>query len=327
MNISNVKVRLTEEDILTILEEFLNIKELNIYNIKIGELIEVKGSYKKGIKINFEVTLGLGSIDNNVLKLRLFKVKLGILRVCTGLANYILKKILKSFEYMGIVVEKKTLFVDFKKLCKHIPLVEFNLKHIILFENSAEVYVEDLIYKDNKEVLSLDELKDKLKEEEKTEAVTREDCGYSKVRCDALEKIPEGYREVGEYMMLVPDITNLLYSLMKDEKVDKKTKMLIGAAITYILLPVDIISDSVPIIGKMDDIGIGLVLLDKIIDNVNEEVILKHWKGNREFIIKIKELKNDLFNSIGRKNTLMAISGCFIGAKKLIYRIRKIKRR
>ncbi|KGM97455.1 hypothetical protein Z968_03430 [Clostridium novyi A str. 4552] len=322
MNISNVKVRLTEEDILTILEEVLNIKELDIYSIKIGELIEVKGSYKKGLKINFEATLGLGSIDDNVLKLRLFKIKFGILKVCTSLANYILKKILKSFEYMGITVEKKTLFVDFKSLCKYIPLVEFTLKHIILFKNSAEVYVEDLIYKDNKEVLSLDELKDKLKEEEKTEAVTTEECGYSKVRYDALEKIPEGYREVGKYMMLIPDITNLLYSLMKDEKVDKKTKMLIGAAITYIVLPGDIIPDSVPIIGKMDDIGIGLVLLDKIIDSVNEEVILKHWKGNREFIIKIKELKNDLFNSIGRKNTLMAINGCLIGAKKLIYRKR-----
>lgn len=125
--------------------------------------------------------------------------------------------------------------------------------------------------------------------------------------------------------MVLPDITNLLYSLMRDEKVDKKTKILIGLAITYVLLPVDIIPDSIPVIGKMDDIGIGLVLLDKIIDSVDEEIILKHWKGNREFIIKIKELKNNLFNSIGRKNTLMAINGCLIGAKKLIYRKRNSK--
>ena len=322
MNISNVKVRVTEKDILTILEEFLNVKELNICNIKIGELIEVNGSYKKGIKFNFQVTLGLGSIDNNVLKLRVFKVKVGVLRICTGLANYILKKVLKSFEYMGLTVEKKTLFIDFKKLCKYIPLVEFKLKHITLYENNAEVYVEDLIYKDKKEVLSLEELKDKLKEDE---AVVTEDTGYSKVRCDAIEKIPEDYRDFGEYIMLLPDITNLLYSLMRDEKVDKKTKILIGSAITYALLPVDIIPDSIPIIGKVDDIGIGLILLDKIIDSVDEETILKHWKGKREFIIKIKELKNDLFNSMGRKNTLMAINGCLIGAKKLIYRKRNSK--
>ncbi|KEH89463.1 hypothetical protein Z965_02710 [Clostridium novyi A str. BKT29909] len=326
MNISNVKVRVTEKDILTILEEVLNIKELNIYNIKIGELIEVKGSYKKGIKFNFQVTLGLGSIDDNVLKLRVFKVKVGVLRICTGLANYILKKVLKSFEYMGLTVEKKTLFIDFKKLCKYIPLIEFTLKHITLFENNAEVYVEDLIYKDKNDVLSLDELKDKLKEDEvKDEAVVTEDTGYSKARCDAIEKIPEDYRDFGEYIMVLPDITNLLYSLMRDEKVDKKTKILIGLAITYVLLPVDIIPDSIPVIGKMDDIGIGLVLLDKIIDSVDEEIILKHWKGNREFIIKIKELKNNLFNSIGRKNTLMAINGCLIGAKKLIYRKRNSK--
>lgn len=326
MNISNVKVRVTEKDILTILEEVLNIKELNIYNIKIGELIEVKGSYKKGIKFNFQVTLGLGNIDDNVLKLRVFKVKVGVLRICTGLANYILKKVLKSFEYMGLTVEQKTLFIDFKKLCKYIPLVEFTLKHITLFENNAEVYVENLIYKDKKDVLSLDELKDKLKEDEvEHEAVVTEECGYSKVRCDAIEKIPEDYRELGEYIMLLPDITNLLYSLMRDEKVDKKTKILIGFAITYALLPVDIIPDSIPLIGKVDDIGIGLILLDKIIDSVDEETILKHWKGNREFIIKVKELKNNLFNSVGRKNTLMVINGCLIGAKKLIYRKRNSK--
>lgn len=326
MNISNVKVRVTEEDILTILQESLNIQELNINSIKIGELIEVRGSYKKGIKVSFQVTLGLGSIDDNVLKLRVFKVKVGVLRICTGLANYILKKILKSFEYMGLTVENKVMFIDFKKLCKYIPLVEFTLKHITLFENNAEVYVEDLIYKDSKDVLSLDQLKDKLKEDEaEDEAATTEENSYTKVRYDALEKIPEDYKEVGEYIMLLPDITNLLYSLMRDEKVDKKTKILIGSAIAYVLLPVDIVPDSIPVIGKMDDIGIGLILLDKIIDSVSEEIILKHWKGNREFIKKIKKFKNDLFNLVGRKNTLMVINGCLVGAKKLIYRKRNSK--
>src|SRR3712207_7101372 len=64
------------------------------------------------------------------------------------------------------LVPDTTLFRSFNILCKYIPSVDFVLKHITLFQNSAAVYIENLVYKDNKEVLSLSDLKDKINRSE-----------------------------------------------------------------------------------------------------------------------------------------------------------------
>ncbi|KEI01175.1 YkvA family protein [Clostridium botulinum] len=323
MNISNINVRITEKDLLSIIEDNLKIKELNINNIEIGELIKVRGVYKKGINIKFEAILGLGSIKDNVLKLRIFKLKVGIFPIWTSLVNIIVKNILKNFKDIGITLEKKLIFIDFNILCNYIPSVDFVLKHITLFKNSAEVYVENLVYKDDKEVLSLSDLKDKISNEKNEdinndEAVTKQEDGYFKIREDVKCKFSKEYDAIGEYILLIPDIMVLLYRLMKDYRIDKKLKVSIGSLIAYLALPVDIIPDSIPILGKIDDFGIGFMLLDKIIDNIPEKIILEHWQGRVNIITKVKEVKGILFDSLGRKNTLMALNGCIVGLKKLI---------
>src|SRR3712207_9490795 len=87
------------------------------------------------------------------------------------------------------LVPDTTLFRSFNILCKYIPSVDFVLKHITLFKNRAEVYIENLVYKDNKEVLSLSDLQDKINNEKNEEinndeAVTKQEDGYFKIRED-----------------------------------------------------------------------------------------------------------------------------------------------
>src|SRR3712207_139693 len=221
------------------------------------------------------------------------------------------------------LVPDTTLFRSFNILCKYIPSVDFVLKHITLFKNSAEVYIENLVYKDNKEVLSLSDLKDKINNEKNEEinndeAVTKQEDGYFKIREDIKCKFSKKYESIGEYILLIPDIMVLLYRLMKDNRVNKKIKISIGSLIAYLALPVDIIPDSVSVLGKIDDFGISFMLLDKIIDDIPEEIILEHWQGRVNIITKVKEVKSILFDSLGRKNTLMALNGCIVGLKKLI---------
>src|SRR3712207_773398 len=142
------------------------------------------------------------------------------------------------------LVPDTTLFRSFNILCKYIPSVDFVLKYITLFKNSAEVYIENLVYKDNKEVLSLSDLKDKINNDE---AVTKQEDGYFKVRENVNRKFSNKYKSIGEYILLIPDIMVLLYRLMKDNRIDKKLKVSIGSLIAYLALPVDIIPDSIQI--------------------------------------------------------------------------------
>ncbi len=54
--------------------------------------------------------------------------------------------------------------------------------------------------------------------------------------------------------MLIPDITVLLYRLLKDKRVDVKTKTLVVSVLSYIVSPVDIIPSFIPFIGQIDDL-------------------------------------------------------------------------
>ena len=55
MNVSSINVGLTGEDLISIYNDFVSIKELNIENIEIKEDIRIIGSFTKGIVIKFEV--------------------------------------------------------------------------------------------------------------------------------------------------------------------------------------------------------------------------------------------------------------------------------
>lgn len=328
MDISHIIVRLTEKDLLSIIKENLKIDELKIEDIKIGELIEIEGYYKKGIKLKFKASLGFGNITDNVVKLRLITVKLGIFHIWTRFINFILKKALKNLKSMGITLDKGTVLINFNLLCNYIPYINFVLSHIVVLKGGMEVEIENLVYSESKEAnkqktdnqaLSLEELKEKIdnnSDEDKKEEEIKEEMLYSKIRVDTLNKVPDKYKVVAEYTMLIPDFMVLLYRLMKDKRIPVKTRVLMGTVLAYLASPIDIIPDSIPLIGKLDDLGIGFILLDKVIDEIPQEIILENWNGKEEVILKIKQMKNELFAIVGRKKTLKVINGAIIGTKK-----------
>ena len=57
MNISKVCVNLTGQDILSIINDFVNINGLTLNEVTIDNGVEIKGSFKKGIKIDFKLLI------------------------------------------------------------------------------------------------------------------------------------------------------------------------------------------------------------------------------------------------------------------------------
>ena len=100
-----------------------------------------------------------------------------------------------------------------------------------------------------------------------------------------------------KYVLLAPDIFVLLGRLALDKDVPAKEKAKVAGAIAYFVMPIDLIPDAIPVIGLLDDVIVAVVALNSIINNVDPEIVRKHWSGEGDILEVVKhiiELANEM---------------------------------
>ncbi|WP_252223340.1 MULTISPECIES: DUF1232 domain-containing protein [unclassified Clostridium] len=306
MKISNIKVKLLGEDLLSIINEFVKIDGLYINKINISNGIIIEGNFKKGINVEFSLKVEiLELIDEKIIcRLSNFKVmNLGLFRM---IRSFILKKVIKDFNEKGITAEKDKISIDIRKILYDIPFVDFTLKEVFVKDKELWVDLEEINISLNGNLI-------KEKVIEKVEENNIENCNeliivnkvrdnYSLGRELLSNKLPEKTKKFKEYIFLLPDIISLIYRLLKDRRVPIKTKLILSSAIAYITLPTDIIPNNIPFIGAIDEIGVAFFALNNIINDVPMNVIIENWEGKNEIITVLKSGLEYLINFTGAKN-------------------------
>lgn len=87
-------------------------------------------------------------------------------------------------------------------------------------------------------------------------------------------------RTVLSAIRMIPRYVRLLWGLLTDERVSPVDKLLVGAALAYVVMPFDVIPDFIPFIGQVDDIYVVMLALDRLISRAEPEVIADHWDGD-----------------------------------------------
>lgn len=302
MKVTSTTVKLTSQDILDVVKEYVKVEGLTIQDIKIDELIKVYGSYKKGAQIPFEATIGIGSVKNNILNVKIFDFKVAKVGILRSVKNFALKSLLKDFEENGLSTDKDNIYIDLSLISKFVPFVNFKLDKVNIMKEALEVEVSDIVYAPEKETSEFS----KKKEEEEVSQYKIYDS-YNKVRENLGDKVPEKYKDIVEYALVLPDIGVLLWRLFKDKRVELKTKILVGSLIAYIASPIDVLPDFIPVIGKIDDVAIVFFAMNKIINEVPEEVILANWTGKENIIKLIKEGVAFISSVVGSQNVAKLI--------------------
>jgi uncharacterized membrane protein YkvA (DUF1232 family) len=82
-----------------------------------------------------------------------------------------------------------------------------------------------------------------------------------------------------EYLFLLPDLFILAYRLAMDDRVPAKKKIIAGAILTYLVLPIDIIPDFIPVIGHLDDLVLAVFGLNMILNEIDKQILVDHWSG------------------------------------------------
>jgi uncharacterized membrane protein YkvA (DUF1232 family) len=89
-------------------------------------------------------------------------------------------------------------------------------------------------------------------------------------------------RTVMYYIKQLPAYLRLLGGLLADRRVNSVDKLLVGAAIAYIAMPLDFIPDFIPFIGEVDDVFLLVIALQRLVANAGRPVLLAHWTGAME---------------------------------------------
>jgi uncharacterized membrane protein YkvA (DUF1232 family) len=71
----------------------------------------------------------------------------------------------------------------------------------------------------------------------------------------------------------VPDYARLIGALVIDERMPVDRKVMLGAAAGYLVVGRDLIPDSIPIIGGLDDLVVVVLAVDVFLDGVPPELL------------------------------------------------------
>ena len=89
---------------------------------------------------------------------------------------------------------------------------------------------------------------------------------------DFVEKISKIAKRAGSKLVYAALI---LYYTLQSDKISVKDKAIIIGALGYLVSPLDVISDAIPIAGLGDDLAVLIYVLNKVWGNVSEDIKAK----------------------------------------------------
>jgi len=77
----------------------------------------------------------------------------------------------------------------------------------------------------------------------------------------------------------IPDCIVLVRRLIRDSRVSRRHKFLLGGLIAYLAMPIDIVPDFIPIAGQLDDAIIVTLVLRSVLRAAGPTLVREHWPG------------------------------------------------
>lgn len=97
-------------------------------------------------------------------------------------------------------------------------------------------------------------------------------------------------RLIADAALLLPNIVKLVGRLLMDPRVPRRSKITLGLAAAYVMSPIDLIPEVIPVIGWADDVLFILFAIDSLIERAGSEIVDEHWEGPGDLLSLIREV-------------------------------------
>lgn len=83
------------------------------------------------------------------------------------------------------------------------------------------------------------------------------------------------------YLLNITGVPRLVFRLMMDRRVPLRVKLILPAALVYLISPFDLVYDMVPILGRIDDVLVIVLSLAFFLGTAPREIVMEHLRGPR----------------------------------------------
>lgn len=145
--------------------------------------------------------------------------------------------------------------------------------------------------KPNQEEKQEENLTEKIESEEKTAEEIRYSDFYIKLRKKLDKQLKDSYNKESPVNLMInllailPDLFHLCIKLVFDGKVHHDKKGALIGAMLYVISPIDLIPDIIPVFGFVDDLLVVTLGLNSMLEDTNDEYlktsIKRYWAGER----------------------------------------------
>lgn len=87
---------------------------------------------------------------------------------------------------------------------------------------------------------------------------------------------PKDVAEAVDLIRRLPIYIRLVWALLRDGRVPPGQKLILAGIVGYLVMPIDLIPDFVPVLGQLDDIAVVLLGLDLFIRSAPPDIVDEH---------------------------------------------------
>ncbi|WP_417221088.1 YkvA family protein [Arthrobacter sp.] len=84
----------------------------------------------------------------------------------------------------------------------------------------------------------------------------------------------------GDALRLLPDLLRLIRRMMADRAVPARVRFMLVLLLIYLVLPIDLVPDFLPVIGYADDVVIVALVLRSVIRHSGFPALERNWPGS-----------------------------------------------
>jgi uncharacterized membrane protein YkvA (DUF1232 family) len=95
---------------------------------------------------------------------------------------------------------------------------------------------------------------------------------------------------IPDLLRLLPDTIRLVRRLAKDATLPRSTRWSVWLLLAYLVAPIDVIPDFIPVLGYADDVIITSIVLRRLVRRAGPEKLREHWPGTADGLAQLERL-------------------------------------